>query len=517
MVIKKDNNKIPLVLLILDGWGIAPPSRGNAIALAKTPVMDGLYKKYSTTELVAHGERAGLPKEQVGNSEAGHMNLGAGRVVPQDAIIINEAIEDGCFFKNPAFIDAVRHAQNNNSNIHLIGLVTGYQSAHSFPSHLEALLKLMRESYKKDVYLHVFTDGRDAPPYESVKVISRLLKELQYSGRMATICGRFYAMDRKKNWERTEKAYDAMTSGKGYEVADPITAITRAYNSGQNDEFIEPVVIKSENKKGTINDNDSVIFFNLRSDRARQLAKPFVQSNFNKKNPSAFKRKKVLKNLKFVAMTDFGPDLDNISTAFPTKDLSNTLPIMLSSLKQLYVAESEKYAHVTYFFNGGYAKPIEGEDRVMVQSPDVRSYDEKPEMGIEEIVNAIKKGINKYDFILANFANPDMVAHTGNLKAGIKAVEIVDKAIGDVVKEVFKKQGTIIVTADHGNIEEMINLKTGEIDTEHSINPVPFIIAGNTFLKINLSKGILADVAPTILKILDIKKPAEMTGKSLIL
>lgn len=508
--------KFPLVLLILDGWGIAPPSKGNAITLAKTSVMDKLYKKYPSTELIAHGERVGLPKGQVGNSEAGHMNLGAGRLVSQDSIAINKAIEDGSFFKNPAFIDAIRHAQNNNSNIHLMGLVTGYQSAHSCPDHIEALLKLMREEYKKNVYLHIFTDGRDAPPYESMKVITRLIKELKYTGRIASICGRFYAMDRKKNWQRTEKVYDAITLGKGIEVADPITAISRAYNSGQSDEFIEPSIIKSEIKNSIIKDNDAVIFFNLRSDRARQLAKPFIQNDFNKKNPLTFKRKKVLKNLKFVAMTDFGPDLGNIITAFPTKDLANTLPFVLSPYKQVYIAESEKYAHITYFFNGGYADPVGGEDRVMIPSPDIKSYDEKPEMSIEAVFDTVKKGLGKYDFIAVNFANPDMVGHTGNLSAGIKAIEIVDRVVGDVVKEVFKKQGNIIITADHGNIEEMIDLKTGEIDTEHSDNPVPFIIVDNFLIGKKLGGGILGDVVPTILEILDIKKPVEMTGRSLL-
>lgn len=510
------NKKSPLVLLILDGWGIAPPSKGNAITLAKTPVMDKLYKKYPNTKLIAHGEKVGLPKGHDGNSEAGHMNMGAGRIVPQDKVIINKAIEDGCFLENPAFIDAIRHAQNNKSNIHLMGMVSGCQSAHSFPAHLEALLKLMREEYQKSVYLHIFTDGRDAPPFESIKVITRLMAELKYAGRIATICGRFYAMDRKKNWQRTERAYDAITIGKGVDALDPIGAISRAYNSGQSDEFIEPTIIKSESKAGIISDNDSVIFFNLRSDRARQLAKPFVQSDFNKKNPCSFKRKKVLNNLKFVAMTDFGPDLDNILTAFPTKDLVGTLPMALSYTKQLYMAESEKYAHVTYFFNGGYANPIGGEHRLMIPSPDVRSYDEKPEMSIYSIVSSIRKSISEYDFILANFANPDMVGHTGNLEAGIKAVEIVDSAVGEVVEEVLKKQGTVIITADHGNIEEMINLKTGETDTEHSNNPVPFIVAGNSLIVKKLSAGVLGDVAPTVLKILDIKKPAEMTGKSLI-
>ncbi len=518
----KNNPKRPIVLLILDGWGSAPHSRGNAITLAKTPTMDGLIKKYPYTELKASGLSVGLPKAQDGNSEAGHMNLGAGRVVSQDAVVINKSIEDGTFFKNPAFIDAIRHAENNKSNIHLVGLVSGYQSAHYFPEHLEALLKLCRDNFKGNVFLHLFTDGRDAPQYESMKWIDRIIKEIQYMGRIVTISGRFYAMDRKKKWERTEKVYNALVLGEGIEDRDPISAIRHAYNRGESDEFIQPTVITFKNRdkkqKGLISDNDSIIYFNLRSDRARELTKTFVQKDFNKKNPGSFKRKKVLKNLKFIAMTDFGPDLDDILTAYPTKDLEDTLPMVLKDFKQLYISENEKYAHVTYFFNGGYVDSVGGEDRMMIPSPNVRSYDEKPEMSLFDVLKILRnEAIYKYDFICVNFANPDMVAHTGNLKAGIKAVEFVDKAVSMLVKDVLKINGTVVITADHGNIEEMINLKTGEIDTKHSRNPVPFIIVNNSLKGIKLKKGVLGDVSPTILDIMKIKKPEEMTGKSLIL
>lgn len=518
---KKKNNKFPLVLLILDGWGIAHPSKGNAITLAKTPNMDTLRKKYPYTELIAHGAKAGLPEGQDGNSEADHMNLGAGRIVEQDAIRINKSIVDGTFFNNPAFVDAIRHVQNNNSNLHLMGLLSGYQSPHSSPEHLDALLKLCRERYKKNIFIQLFTDGRDAPLFDSTKLMAQLIKKLKYTGRISTIIGRFYAMDRKKSWDRIKKAYNALVLGEGLKDRDPITAISHAYNRGESDEFIQPTIISPKEVKenmGVINHNDSIIFFNLRSDRTRQLAKPFVQKNFNKLNPGSFKRRKVLKNLKFVAMTDFGPDLDNILTAFPVEDLNNTLPMVLSNLRQLYISESEKYAHITYFFNGGYANPVGGEDRFMVPSPDIRSYAEMPEMSIFKLVDIISDSIkkNKYDFITANFANPDMIGHTGNLQAGIKAIEAVDKAVGMVVKEALNKKGTVIVTADHGNIEEMINLKTQEIDTKHSKNPVPFILVNDDLRGIKLSKGIVADVAPTILDILNIKKPAEMTGKSLI-
>ncbi|MFC1612847.1 2,3-bisphosphoglycerate-independent phosphoglycerate mutase [Patescibacteria group bacterium] len=520
----KNKNKIkPVVLLILDGWGIAPASKGNAISLAKTPVITALQKKYLNTKLIAHGIKAGLPKGQDGNSEAGHMNLGAGRIVVQDSIKITKSIKNGSFFNNPAFIDAIRHAKQYKSSMHLMGLFSGCQSPHSSPEHLYGLLKLMREKFKGKVYLHLFTDGRDAPQYESIKLINRLLKKLRYNEKIATISGRFY-MDRNKKWERTKKIYNALTLGKGFIDSDPISAISHAYNRGESDEFIQPNIISSKNKKidpkSLIADNDAVIFFNLRSDRARQLAKPFVQEDFNKLNKGSFKRKKVLKNLKFIAMTDFGPDLGNIFTAFPTQDLKNTLPIILSHLRQLYITESEKYAHMTYFFNGGYSNSVGGEKRIRVPSPDVKIYSEKPEMSVYKIVKIINNGIknNKYDFIAVNFANPDMIAHTGNLEAGIKAMEIVDDAVGKVVNQVLKKDGTIIIVADHGNIEEMVDLKTGAIDTKHSINPVPFILVNNSLKKSKLKKkGILGDIAPTILDILEIKKPVEMTGRSLLI
>lgn len=522
MAIKQDNKKHPLVLLILDGWGIAPPSKGNAITLAKTPTMDGLMRKYPYAELKACGINVGLPKGQDGNSEAGHMNLGAGRIVSQDAVAINKSIEDGTFFKNPAFIYAIRHAENNKSNIHLMGLVSGYQSAHCFPEHLEALLKLCRDNFKGRVFLHLFTDGRDAPQYESVKWVDKITKEIHYLEKIVTISGRFYAMDRKKKWDRIEKVYNALVLGVGIEDKDTLSAISHAYNRGESDEFIQPAIIASKDEngkqKGLISDNDSIIYFNLRSDRARELTKAFVQKDFNKKNPCSFKRKKILKNIKFIAMTDFGPDLDDILTAFPAKDLQDTLPMVLKDFKQLYISENEKYAHVTYFFNGGYADPIGGEDRIMVPSPNIISYDEKPEMSLFEILKILRnEAIHKYDFICVNFANPDMVGHTGNLDAGIKAVEFVDEAVKLLVGDVLKMKGTVLITADHGNIEEMINLKTGEIDTKHSRNPVPFIVVDNSLKGIKLNKGVLGDVSPTILDIMKLEKPERMQGKSLIL
>lgn len=510
----KNSKSKPLILAILDGWGIAPASKGNALSLAKLPVFDNLLAKYPHTQLIAHGEKVGLPDNQDGNSEAGHMNLGAGRIAEQDSLAISKSINNGTFVKNPAFTQALKHVKNNNSSLHLMGMLSNGMSAHSDPDHLLALLSLARQARAKKVFIHLFTDGRDSPRYVSLKMVSALMRILKKNERIATVMGRFWAMDRKKEWTRTQKAYDALTLGKGLSAKSPQEAITQSYNRNETDEFIKPYVISSE---GAIKDKDAVIYFNLRSDRARQLTKCFVQDEFNKKNPGSFKRKKVFKNLVFVAMTSFGPDLDSILTAFPSPDLKDTLPMVLESFRQLYISETEKYAHVTYFFNGGYADPVAGEEREMIPSPRVDSYDRMPEMSTREVAQKVISCINKskYDFICLNLAAPDMVGHTGNIKAGIKAVEVVDESLGKIVKAVEKNQGTLIVTSDHGNIEEMINSETGEVDTEHSTNPVPFIVV-NGNKKLKLKKGFLGNVAPTILDLLGLPKPKEMKLKSLI-
>ena len=516
----KKDNILPMILVILDGWGITKPNKGNAVTLAKTPTLDGLVKKYPYTEIFAHGRHVGLPPKQDGNSEAGHMNIGAGRVVEQDAVKIDRSINNGTFFKNTAFLEAIKHAKDNKSNIHLMGMLSNGMSAHSDPEHLMALIEMLKTNEIKDVYLHLFTDGRDSPKYISLKLVDELQKSFKNGEHIATIMGRFYAMDRKKKWKRTKMAYQALVFSKGRIAISPEAAITESYNSGENDEFIEPYIIKPEvGKPVKIGDNDSIIFFNLRSDRARQLAKVFVQDDFNKDNPGAFKREKVLKNICFVAMTDFGPDLGNILTAFPSIDLKETLPMVLAPFSQLYIAETEKYAHVTYFFNGGYAGKVDDEDFFMVPSPDVRSYDETPVMSSGELTKIILNNLasNKYEFVVLNFAAPDMIAHTGNLDAGVTCCEGVDRYLSKIVKAYLKVKGTVIVTSDHGNIEEMINLKTGEIDTEHSSYPVPFIIANKSLKNKKLrTGGSLSDIAPTVLDILNIDKPKEMTGKSLL-
>ncbi|PLX27278.1 2,3-bisphosphoglycerate-independent phosphoglycerate mutase [Candidatus Parcubacteria bacterium] len=520
------SKNLPLILVILDGWGIDKDGPGNAISLAKTPTIDGLGKKYPFTKIYAHGKHVGLPDGQVGNSEAGHMNIGAGRLVEQDSVKISTNIEDGTFFKNPAFLGAIRHVKKSNSRLHIMGLLSNGQSPHSDPGHLMALIEFARKNNIKDVFLHLFTDGRDSPKFSSLNEISKLEKELK-NEKIATIMGRYYAMDRKKKWERTELTYNTFTIGEGRKASSAQEAITNAYNRGNSDEFIEPHVIECDSSKSSrIEEGDSVIFFNLRSDRSRQLAKAFVQPEFEKMNPGSFKRKKKLEHLYFVAMTDFGPDLDDIITAYPSVDLYETLPMQFEEYTQMYIAETEKYAHVTYFFNGGYSGTVAGETQHLVPSPDVKSYDETPAMSSEELTKVVVDNIDKhkkskkfpYEFVVLNFAAPDMVGHTGNLEAGIKCCEQVDKCVSQIVKTYLSVGGTVLITADHGNIEKMINTETGEIFTEHTTNQVPFLLVSKTLKKTKLrTKGFLGDIAPTILDILDLKKPKEMKGKSLIL
>ena len=520
---KKDPIKAKtIVLLILDGWGMGQEDEGNPIFMVQPPFINSLYKKYPWTTVCAAGNCVGLPPNQVGNSEAGHMNLGAGRVVDQDVIKISKQINTGQFFKNSAFLSAIHHVEKNKSALHLMGLFSNGQSPHSDPDHLLALLTLAREYKVKKIYLHLFTDGRDSPPRSALKSIAALERFLKPNEIIATIIGRFYAMDRKKSWDRTIRSYNAMVYDHSEHIAkSPQEGITRAYNANITDEFIEPIVIHQKGKMvPRIDSGDAIIFFNLRSDRARQLAKPFVQDNFELKNPGSdiVKRKKILKDIIFVAMTDFGPDLDSILTAYPSEDLRGTLPMALKEKKQIYIAESEKYAHVTFFFNGGYADPVADEKRVNIPSPKVKSYDETPAMSTSKITAKIIESLPKYDFICANFACPDMIGHTGNMKAAIKTVKAVDKYVKKVVEASLKNNAILLITADHGNIEYMLNIKTGEIITEHTANPVPLILVGKNLNKsIKLKNdGLLGGVAPTILRLIDTSKDKLMTRESLV-
>ncbi|NMC51738.1 2,3-bisphosphoglycerate-independent phosphoglycerate mutase [Candidatus Kuenenbacteria bacterium] len=519
------NQYFPAALVILDGYGLAPSGAGNAVRLANTPFLNKIFSSYPYTELRAAGESVGLFPGATGNSEAGHLNLGAGRVVWQDLVSISHSIEDGTFFKNAAFLEAIKHTKKNRSNLHIMGLLTGKNSAHAYPDHLDALIRLTREQGVKKVYFHLFTDGRDADKYESYNLLKNILAKLDSSKELvATIMGRFYGMDRKKEWKRTELAYNCLIDGGARQCEGPLRAIEEAYSRGESDEFISPTIITQKGRPlPRIDDNDSVIFFNARSDRARQLTKAFAQKKFNDDNLGSFKRKKVIKNLIFIAMTDFGPDLPGILTAFPSPDVKNTLPMTLRHLRQLYIAETDKYGHMTYFFNGGYASPVGGENRILINSPAVDSYDQTPEMSVGEITSVVIKSVEKkiYDFFGINFANPDMLGHTGNLSATIKGIEFMDKCVKKITETlVYKNNGLLFLVADHGNAEEMIDIKTGKVDTKHSVNPVPFCIVGPkkriSFIKKLRPGGALSDVAPTILFLLKQDKPGDMTGKNLV-
>ena len=507
----------PLVLAILDGWGIAPPSSGNAISQSKTPTIDS-WQHYPHTQLQASGLAVGLAEHQDGNSEAGHMNLGAGRLVAQDDSRISQSITNGMFFRNPAFLAAIQHVQRNRSTLHLMGMFGNTQSAHANPDHLLALLLLAHNHRLQNVKLQLFTDGRVSPRYYAREIMEKFIPHFG-DAKVATIMGRFYAMDRNKTWPRTQGAYEAMINAAGvHHVDEPLDAITQAYNRGESDEFITPTVIG--NYSG-IHDHDAIIYFNLRSDRARQLTKAFVQVDFEKHNAATgcFTRSRVVQDLTFVAMTDFGPDLEGILTAYPAEQIKNTLPKVLADMRQLYIAESEKYAHVTYFFNGGYADPVDGEDRVMIPSPAVKTYDLAPAMNSGIITDRVVEAIEAktYDLIVLNYANTDMVAHTGNLPASIAAMEATDACLKRLSGAVVAADGLLAVTADHGNIEELKNLLTGEVDTEHSTNPVPLYLIAKSLTQIKLKPGKLGDVAPTLLRLIGHSVPPEMTGENLVI
>lgn len=519
----KTKQRLPLVLAILDGWGIGSDNKKiNPLLVAKTPFLNGIMKQYPQAKLQASGKAVGLPKGQDGNSEAGHLNLGAGRVVKQDSVVISESIKDGTFFKNNILLQAVEHVKKNKSQLHLMGLLSNFNSGHSSPDHFHSLLKFLHQQKVHDIFIHFFTDGRDTPKYDALKFLQETLRRFKNHEQVVSMVGRFYAMDRKKNWARTETAYDLLTLGQGMAAEDAAQAIRHAYNRGESDEYISPTVIidkKSQKPVGVIKDKDAVIFFNLRSDRARQMAKPFVQKGFEGLNKGAFKRKKVLRNLFFVALTDFGPDLGNIYTAYPSPDLKDTLPLALKNFRQLYITEQEKYTHVTYFFNGGYADPVAGEHRILVPSPRIDKYDKTPGMSAHKITRAIKERLakKKFDIVVVNYTNPDMIGHTGNFAACVKAMEIVDECLQDLGHVLRRCRGTMVITSDHGNVEELVDAKTGEINTDHSGALVPVVItnAGLKNKKFRRTKGLLADVAPTILDWLNIPKPAEMTGRSL--
>ena len=506
----------PTMLIILDGWGLGKEYEGNAIYLADTPNFDRYLKKYPNTKLEASGMAVGLPEGQMGNSEVGHLNIGSGRIVYQELTKITKSIENEEFFNKKEFLQAIDNVKKNKSKLHIMGLLSD-GGVHSHNTHLYALLELCKRQSLEDVYIHVFLDGRDVPPTIGKKHLQELEEKITEIGvgHIATVSGRYYAMDRDNRWERTKLAYEAMVLGKGKKDTSPIEAVQKSYDEGINDEFVIPTVITQNNKPvATIDSGDSVIFFNFRPDRARQITRAIVDDEFE-----GFQRGKIVDTF-FVSMTEYDKTIKNVHVAFKPEKPENTLGEYISNLgfNQLRIAETEKYAHVTFFFNGGREEPYENEDRVLIPSPKVATYDLKPEMSAIEVKNEVlnRLNMNKYHLIILNFANPDMVGHTGVVEAAIKAVETVDYCLGEIVDLLLKKGGKALITADHGNVEMMIDEKDGSPITSHTTNKVPLIMVGERE-NIELREGILADIAPTLLDMMGLKKPKEMTGNSLII
>jgi 2,3-bisphosphoglycerate-independent phosphoglycerate mutase len=535
----------PTVLLILDGWGIGPNNAGNAIARANTPNMDRFWISFPHTQLSASGEAVGLPHGEDGNTETGHLNIGAGSIVYQDLPRINMSIADGSFNNIPAFTNAFNHVRQYGSNLHLMGLI-GAGGVHSNIEHLYALLNLCKQNQISNVYIHGFTDGRDSPPTSGINYVRQIqdaCKQLGV-GHFATLMGRYYAMDRDKRWERIEKAYNALTVGSDNCTTDPVGSMQQQYDQGITDEFIEPISIcNGDGSHRIIQDNDAAIFFNYRIDRPRELTRAFVSADFEQgmsqegfdpysikyekshlkqaTGGATFQRQKVVNNLYFVTMTRYEEGLP-VDVAFPPQFVKNPICKVFAEqgLHQLRMAETEKEKFVTYYMNGQQDTIYPGEDRVILPSKGVKSYDQVPDMSTREIGNEMISRIQTgdYDVIIANLANADMVAHTGNLEASIKACEVIDEVVGQIVTEVFHRGGAVLITADHGNAEELINNSTGQVDTEHSIYPVPLMIIAQKYVNRNqmLPTGILADVAPTMLSVMGIPKPETMTGRALL-
>lgn len=500
--------KKTVALVIMDGYGISDNHIGNAIAKAETPNIDRLHNEYPTTLINASGRRVGLPDGQMGNSEVGHLNIGAGRVVYQDITRIDKAIEDGEFFKNDAFKSAMEHLGENNA-LHLIGLLSD-GGVHSNINHLFALMKMAKKKGVKNVYIHAITDGRDVPPDSGAGFLKRVEEKIDNLGlgSIATIVGRYYYMDRDKRWDRVEKGYNAVFNGVGTRYLTAKAGIEASYKDKVFDEFVEPIVVG--NYTG-VNDGDSVIFYNFRSDRAREISHAILDDEFEH-----FAR--IRKDVFYVGMTEYDVTLKGIHTAFPPKDIKNTLGEYLSCEEktQLRIAETEKYAHVTFFFNGGVEAPNVGEDRILIPSPKVATYDLKPDMSAEEVTEKVLPNIGKYDVIILNYANCDMVGHTGIFDATVKAVETVDTCVGKVAEKVLSIGGVMLLTADHGNAEVM-QFEDGSPCTSHTTNLVPFSIVGDDYKGCKLREDMaLCDIAPTMLEVLGLEKPAEMTGDSIL-
>lgn len=510
--------KKPVVLMVLDGYGLNEKTEGNAIAMANTPVMDKLMAECPFVKGNASGMAVGLPDGQMGNSEVGHMNIGAGRIIYQDLTRITKDIEDGTFFQNKVLLQAIENCKKNNSDLHLWGLLSD-GGVHSHNTHLYGLLEMAKKNGLENVYVHAFLDGRDTPPASGKDYVAELEKKMAEIGvgKVASLSGRYYAMDRDNNWDRVKMAYDSLVSGEGVKATDAVQAMEDSYANDKTDEFVLPTVITDENGEplSLVKNGDSVIFFNFRPDRARELTRAFCDDKF-----TGFERDFL--DLTYVCFKDYDETIPNKLIAFEKEEIKNTFGEFLAAngKKQLRLAETEKYAHVTFFFNGGVEDPNVDEFRLLVNSPkDVATYDLKPEMSAPEVgmdlVEAIKS--DKYDVIIINFANPDMVGHTGVIPAAVKAVERVDSLVGDAVQAVKDVDGVLFICADHGNAEKMIDYETGAPHTAHTTNPVPFILVNADPSWKLREGGCLADIAPTLIEVMGLEQPKEMTGKSLII
>ncbi len=506
-------SKKPTVLMILDGYGLNNKTEANAIAEAKTPVMDKLMSEYPFVKGEASGLAVGLPDGQMGNSEVGHTNMGAGRIVYQMLVKISKSIKDGDFFENKALVATMENCKKNGSALHLMGLLSP-GGVHSHMEHLYGLLEMAKKNGLDKVYVHCFLDGRDVPPSSAAEYMEEAVAKLDEIGvgKVATIAGRFYAMDRDNAWDRVEKAYNALVLGEGVEETCPVQAIKNSYANGVTDEFMLPTVVE---KDGMIKENDSVVFFNFRPDRARQITRAFVDPEFK-----GFERKNGFFTTTFVCMAQYDAEMPNVLVAFPPEELTMTFGEYLAKngKTQLRLAETQKYAHVTFFFNGGEEKQFEGEERILVNSPKVATFDMQPEMSAYEVadnlVNAIKS--DKYDVIIVNFANPDMVGHTGIMEAAVKAIEAVDECVGKAYGALMEVNGQMFICADHGNAEQLKDYETGAPFTAHTTNPVPFVLVNYDKNYTLREGGCLADIVPTLIEMMGMEQPAEMTGKSLL-
>jgi 2,3-bisphosphoglycerate-independent phosphoglycerate mutase len=516
----------PFVLIIMDGWGINPRTEGNAIALARTPNIDTITRTWPHTAVKTSGEAVGLPPGQMGNSEVGHQNIGAGKRVLQDYTRVSESIKDGSFFRNPAFLKAIEHVKQNQSQLHICGLL-GDGGVHAHETHLEALLRLAHIHELEHVYIHAFTDGRDTSPTGGLEFMRRLQAQATETGgkhaaRVATVTGRYYAMDRDNRWDRTGATYQAMTHGEGLQAASALAAIQQSYDKDVTDEFIRPTVIMEDGHPvAMVQEGDAIIHYNFRPDRARQLTKAFVLPELPPQAAGKFERGPRIANLVYVMMTEYEAGLD-AEVAYRADNVEMPLARVIAEqgMSQFHTAETEKYAHVTYFINGRRETPFKGEDRLLVPSPKVATYDLQPEMSAEGVTDTAIEHIRsgKYDLVIMNYANADMVGHTGVLAAAIRAVEAVDRGVGRVVDAALAVGGGVLITADHGNAEQLVEYDTGKPFTAHTTNPVPLYLVAPQYADAHLrNDGILADVSPTILQIMGIKQPKDMQGHSLIL